>query len=106
MVNHLELCRDKRTRSTVYDYNAFVQEGKVPIFLCAYLHNYRRHDQDPLDAEQYETYLEDAPAFTRGEVTELRDFINNSIRTGDNKDLLMDAFSINMIVKDLLAGIK
>ena len=47
----------------ISDYNASVQEGMVSIFPCAYLHNYRRHDQDPLDAEQYETYLEDAPAF-------------------------------------------
>lgn len=36
----------------------------------------------------YETYLEDAPAFTRGEVTKLRDFIKKSIRTGDNKELI------------------
>ena len=72
----------------ISDYNASVQEGMVSIFPCAYLHNYRRHDQDPLDAEQYESYLEDAPAFTRGEVTKLRDFIKKSIRTGDNKELI------------------
>lgn len=72
----------------ISDYNASVQEGMVSIFPCAYLHNYRRHDQDPLDAEQYEVYLEDAPAFTRGEVTKLRDFIKKSIRTGDNKELI------------------
>ena len=72
----------------ISDYNASVQEGMVSIFPCAYLHNYRRHDQDPLDAKQYETYLEDAPAFTRGEVTKLRDFIKKSIRTGDNKELI------------------
>ena len=70
------------------DYNASVQEGMVSIFPCAYLHNYRRHNQDPLDAEQYEVYLEDAPAFTRGEVTKLRDFIKKNIRTGDNKELI------------------
>ena len=72
----------------ISDYNASVQEGMVSIFPCAYLHNYRRHDQDPLDAKQYETYLEDAPAFTRGEVIKLRDFIKKSIRTGDNKELI------------------
>ncbi len=72
----------------ISDYNASVQEGMVSIFPCAYLHNYRRHNQDPLDDEQYKTYLEDAPAFTRGEVTKLRDFIKKSIRTGDNKELI------------------
>ena len=72
----------------ISDYNASVQEGMVSIFPCAYLHNYRRHDQDSLDAEQYGVYLEDAPAFTRGEVTKLREFIKKSIRTGDNKELI------------------
>ena len=52
----------------ISDYNASVQEGMISIFPCAYLHNYRRHEHDPIDAEQYEIYLEDAPAFTRGEV--------------------------------------
>ena len=72
----------------ISDYNASVQEGMISIFPCAYLHNYRRHEQDPIDAEQYKIYLEDAPAFTRGEVTKLRDFIKKSIRTGDNKELI------------------
>ena len=72
----------------ISDYNASVQEGMVSIFPCAYLHNYRRHNQDPLDAEQYEIYLEDAPAFTRGEVTKLINFIKKSIRIGDNKELI------------------
>ena len=72
----------------ISDYNASVQEGMISIFPCAYLHNYRRHKQDPIDAEQYEIYLEDAPAFTRGEVTKLRNFIKKSIRLGDNKELI------------------
>lgn len=72
----------------INDYNASVQEGMISIFPCAYLHNYRRHEPDPIDAEQYEAYLEDAPAFTRGEVAKLRDFIKKSIRTGDNRELI------------------
>ena len=72
----------------ISDYNASVQEGMVSIRPCAYLHNYRRHDQDPLDAEQYAIYLEDATAFTRGEVTKLREFIKKNIQTGDNKELI------------------
>ena len=43
---------------------------------------------DPIDQIQYRTYLKDAPAFTRGEVSKLRDFIKNCVKTGDNKDLL------------------
>ena len=70
------------------DYNQAVQEGNIELFPCAYLHNYRRILNDPLDAVQYETYIEDAPAFTRGQVDELRKFIKKSVVRGDNKELL------------------
>ena len=43
---------------------------------------------DPLDAEQYKEYLEDAPAFSRGEVFKIRAFIKKSIVPGDNMDLI------------------
>ena len=92
----------------ISDYNASVQEGMVSIFPCAYLHNYRRRGQDPIDAEQYKIYLEDAPAFTRGEVTKLRDFIKKSIRTGDQKELiyLIDSGRIkpSKSLQDAIAG--
>jgi len=72
----------------ITDYNQAVQEGNIKLYPCAYLHNYRRTINDPLDGIQYETYLEDAPAFTRGQVQELRSFIKKCVSKGDNKDLL------------------
>lgn len=72
----------------ITDYNQAVQDGNIELFPCAYLHNYRRVENDPLDEEQYVTYLEDAPAFTRGQVDELRKFIKKSVVKGDNKELL------------------
>ena len=72
----------------ITDYNQAVQEGNIDLYPCAYLHNYRRVNNDPLDESQYEVYLEDAPAFTRGQVDELRAFIKKSVVRGDNKELL------------------
>ena len=72
----------------ITDYNQAVQEGNIGLFPCAYLHNYRRMGNDPLDEEQYEIYLEDAPAFTRGQVDDLRKFIKKCVFKGDNKELL------------------
>jgi len=74
----------------ITDYNQAVQEGNIELFPCAYLHNYRRVENDPLDEEQYGIYLEDAPAFTRGQVDELRKFIKKSVVRGDNKELLYE----------------
>lgn len=72
----------------ITDYNKAVQDGCISLLPCAYLHNYRRKEQDPLDEEQYMVYLEDAPAFTRGQVDKLRAFIKKSVVKGDDKSLL------------------
>ncbi len=74
----------------IKDYNQAVQDGGIHLLPCAYLHNYRRSSKDdPLDSTQYEEYLRDAPAFTRGEVVKFREFIKKNIHSGDNKELLL-----------------
>ena len=72
----------------IYDYNQEVQDGGIKLYPCACLHNYIRHEDDPLDAEQYQDYLEEAPAYTKGQAQELRNFIKASIRKGDRKEVL------------------
>lgn len=72
----------------IKDYNSTVQDREIQIRPCAYLHNYERHDNDPLDKEWYSDYLEEAPAFTKRDNNRLREFIKKSIVTGDNKEVL------------------
>lgn len=72
----------------ITDYNQAVQDGNITLHPCAYLHNYRRREDDPLDKEQYGIYLEDAPAFSRGQVDTFREFIKKNIVKGDDKKLL------------------
>lgn len=72
----------------IEDFNESVQKHQIKLSPCAYLHNYRRFENDPLDEAQYEPYYKDAPAFTRGEVSKLRSFIKKCIVTGDQKKLL------------------
>lgn len=72
----------------IQDYNATVQDEKILLHPCACLHNYIRHEDDPLDARQYQTYIEEAPAYTKGQLILLRDFIKKSVKTGDRKEIL------------------
>lgn len=72
----------------IRDYNLSVQEKMIQLFSCAYLHNYRRRDPDPLDQEQYGEYLKEAPAFTRGQVLEMRRFIKKCVAHGDRQELI------------------
>ena len=72
----------------IKDYNSTVQDREIQIKPCAYLHNYDRKENDPLDKEWYSDYLEEAPAFTKRDNNKLREFIKKSIVTGDNKEVL------------------
>lgn len=73
----------------IRDYNVYVQDNDIDLHPCAYLHNYPRKDNDPLDAEQYQDVMKDTPAFTYGQRDELRKFIKNTIKTGDQEDTLV-----------------
>ncbi len=74
----------------IRDYNEYAQAVDVKLWPCAYLHNYLRKDNDPLDDPIYEDYLADAPAFTKGDVKKLREYIKRVVKTGDNEEILYE----------------
>ena len=73
----------------IRDYNEYVQDSEIGLFPCAYLHNYPRVENDPLDKEQYQDVMQEAPAFTFGQREALRTFIKKHIVTGDKEDTLI-----------------
>lgn len=72
----------------ITDYNSAVQDRRVKLAPCVFLHNYFRKENDPLDDDRYEAYTSEAPAFTKGQVGDLRDFIKKCVKTGDKKEVL------------------
>ncbi len=72
----------------IKDYNQEVQDNNIKLAPCACLHNYIRHEADPLDAAPYQDYLDEAPAYTKGQLDKLRNFIKSSVRRGDQKEIL------------------
>lgn len=53
----------------IRDYNEYVQDNEIGLYPCAYLHNYPRIENDPLDKEQYQDIMEETPAFTYGQTS-------------------------------------
>ncbi len=72
----------------IKDYNSTVQDREIQVRPCAYLHNYARTENDPIDSEWYDDYQNEAPAFTKGQNAKLREYIKTSIVKGDNKEIL------------------
>lgn len=72
----------------IEDFNENVQEKEIHLIPCAYLHNYRKTENDPLTDDHYKDHLEKAPVFTKGEIQKLRAFIKKFIRKGDQNHLI------------------
>jgi DUF2075 family protein/DNA replication protein DnaC len=69
----------------IEDYNATVQNDDIGIKPCAYLHNYEvKEKDDPLLEEQYQTYIEESPVFTKKDARKLADFIKRYVHSGDD----------------------
>lgn len=74
----------------IEDYNEYAQIAGVNLRPCAYLHNYLRVQNDPLDDPIYKEYLDAAPAFAKGDVKKLREFIKRAVETGDDSEILYE----------------
>ena len=72
----------------IRDYNEYAQLADVHLWPCTYLHNYLRSNNDPLDDPIYQDYLADAPAFAKGDVRKLREYIKRVVKDGDNGEIL------------------
>lgn len=74
----------------IRDYNEYAQVVGVQLWPCAYLHNYMRVQDDPLDDPIYRDYLDEAPAFAKGDVKKLREFIKRVVETGDDSEIIYE----------------
>ena len=65
-----------------------MQDRQITLHPCAYLHNYLTVTPPTILSDDYKYYLEKAPAFIKGDVEKLREFIIKYIRYGDEKETL------------------
>ena len=72
--------------SLINNYNQEVYDRKVSLHPCAFLHNYDLTNDDPINSEQYQDYINEAPMFGSKDFNKLRDFIKKYINEGDNKE--------------------
>lgn len=74
----------------IRDYNSNVEDKKINIRPCAFLHNYYFSKNDTLLKEQYQEYIKEAPLFAHSDVLKLREFIKKYIEIGDDKEVLYE----------------
>ena len=67
-------------------FNAEIYDNLIDVQPCAYLHN--QVEKDVVNNDFYKNYLEEAPAFCKGDKIKLQEFIASHIKYGDKKDIL------------------
>lgn len=70
------------------DFSVEIQERPIDLHPVAYLHNYDTDYRNELENPIYERYTEDAPLFLKGEVSELREYLEAWLQFGDDGELL------------------
>jgi DUF2075 family protein len=68
------------------DFSQTVQDDKIQLNPCAYLHNYE--DDLVIRNEFYKDYLDKAPVFLKRDAAALRSFIKKYVKTGDNGEIM------------------
>ena len=74
----------------IRDFNEDVRHKNIGLYPCAFLHNYRITDDDPINSEHYAEYIRQAPMFGSNDFAKLREFIKKYIFYGDDKEILYE----------------
>ena len=72
------------------DMNSAVYEGDIQAVSCAYLHNYRKQENEPLLEEQYKKIVEDTPVFFKSDAEKLEDFVKRYVGRGNGMEILYE----------------
>lgn len=70
------------------DYNVNIQNKKIKVNPCVYLHNYPKDSE--ITNKQYKEYIKKAPLFFKTDAEKLRSFIKKYVKFGDNKSILYE----------------
>ena len=68
------------------DFNQTVDEDKIQLFPCAYLHNYTA--DNVIDNAFYQEYIDKAPLFLKPDAIKLQNFIKTHVKHGDKSKIL------------------
>lgn len=72
--------------SHLHQFNEYVYSNEVQVSACAYLHNCQ--EESVIRSERYETDLNRAPVFVKGEIESLQGLIQGRISNGIDTDFL------------------
>lgn len=70
------------------DMNEAIHGSDLRGYSCAYLHNYRVPEPDPLKSERYQEIIREAPLFMADDTSKLQEFLHKHVGKGHGINLL------------------
>jgi len=70
------------------DFNESIYLGSISSFACAYLHNYKQQNPEPLNAEIYSSIIKEAPIYYKDDYEKLEKFLHEHVRFGKGEEIL------------------
>jgi len=77
-------------KSLLQDYNQAVNNGKIGLSSCAYLHNMAMREPEPLLAEVYSEYVSDTPLYFKHDTERLQTFLKQYVGLGSGMEILYE----------------
>ncbi|ASY30406.1 DUF2075 domain-containing protein [Taylorella equigenitalis] len=74
----------------LYDFCEVVRNKPVNIKTCAFLHNYLLEEDDPIINPKYSDVIKSSPLYGSQDAQNLRNFIKDSIKKGDDVQIIHD----------------
>lgn len=72
------------------DFNEAIYNGNIGSYSCAYLHNYREKDPEPLKAPIYREIIKDTPLYFKTDSEKLAEFIRNHVGKGKGEKIVYE----------------
>ena len=72
------------------DFNENVYKGGISPYSCAYLHNYKELEPEPLKVDLYNEVIKDSPIFFKDDHKKLEDFIYRYVGKGNGVEILYE----------------
>jgi DUF2075 family protein len=70
------------------DFNEDISTKAISPYSCAYLHNYKKKDPEPLLSENYKESVLESPIYFKDDTKELEAFLNKYVGRGRGKEIV------------------
>lgn len=70
------------------DFNENISNDLIHPYACAYLHNYKEQNPEPLKNSVYNSILLETPIFFKDDYSKLEQFLNQHVRFGNGSEIL------------------